>query len=165
MKKTLFPFALALVLSQFGCAQDQSNKQAVSVAQDIEKIEKSDAEWKASLSPEAYSVLRKEGTEQAFTGEYWDNKSDGTYLCAGCGLPIFDSQTKFKSGTGWPSFYEPISSTNVEEKKDTSFGWNRVEVHCARCEGHLGHIFEDGPEPTGLRYCLNSVSLKFEPRK
>ncbi len=130
-----------------------------------EKIYKTDAEWKAQLDEMQYYVLREQGTERAFTGKYWDNKKEGTYNCAGCKLPLFSSKTKFKSGTGWPSFYEPLEAKNVESEKDTSYGMVRSEVHCARCGGHLGHVFDDGPKPTGLRYCINSVSLDFEEEK
>jgi peptide-methionine (R)-S-oxide reductase len=131
-------------------------------AQTIEKIQKTDEEWKRILTPEQYRVLRKEGTERAFTGEYWDNKEKGVYKCAACGLPLFSSEHKFESGTGWPSFWQPLDEAYVGTKTDRSLFMTRTEVHCARCGGHLGHIFEDGPPPTGLRYCLNSVSLEFE---
>jgi peptide-methionine (R)-S-oxide reductase len=127
----------------------------------LTKVEKSAAEWKAELTELEYNVLREAGTERAFTGEYWDNKKAGIYTCRACQLPLFTSETKFKSGTGWPSFYEPMKADHVKEIKDTSYGMVRVEVVCARCEGHLGHIFDDGPKPTGLRYCMNSVSLGF----
>ena len=130
----------------------------------IEYIVKPDEEWKQELGDLAYRVLREQGTERAFTGEYWDNKKDGVYTCAACGLALFDSDTKFKSGTGWPSFYEPIDETHVEQEVDRSLGMLRSEVHCRRCGGHLGHVFDDGPKPTGLRYCINSVSLDFEPK-
>jgi len=124
---------------------------------------RSDAEWKKTLSPEQYEVLRRKGTERAFTGIYYNSKGKGTYLCAGCGSPLFDSETKFDSGTGWPSYYQPISEQAVDTEEDKSYGMNRNEVLCARCGGHLGHVFSDGPEPTGLRYCINSVSLDFKP--
>ncbi len=128
-----------------------------------EKIEKSEEEWKKSLTPEAYQVLRRHGTERAFTGAYYKLKDPGTYLCGGCGTELFSSDTKFDSGTGWPSFYDAAKG-NVEETVDTSHGMMRREVHCARCGGHLGHVFPDGPEPTGMRYCINSVSLNFKKK-
>jgi peptide-methionine (R)-S-oxide reductase len=125
------------------------------------KITKTDAEWKAQLTDLEYTVLRNEGTERAFSGDLWNNHEKGTYVCAGCGLPLFSSETKFESGTGWPSFYQPIKPEYVTEVEDRSYGMTRVEVECARCGGHLGHVFDDGPEPTGLRYCMNSVSMDF----
>jgi peptide-methionine (R)-S-oxide reductase len=127
----------------------------------IQKITKSEEEWKKELSPEAFYVLREKGTERAFTGKYWDNKKEGTYTCAGCQLPLFASETKLKSGTGWPSFYDMIQKGHVVKEVDRSFGMVREEVLCGRCGGHLGHVFNDGPKPTGLRYCINSVSLDF----
>jgi peptide-methionine (R)-S-oxide reductase len=131
----------------------------------IEKIVKTDADWKRSLTPEQYRVLRQKGTEPAFTGRYWNNHARGVYVCAACGLELFDSSTKFDSGTGWPSFWTPIAKDHVEERSDSSLGMVRTEVECARCGGHLGHLFDDGPKPTGLRYCINSASLAFDPQK
>jgi peptide-methionine (R)-S-oxide reductase len=131
----------------------------------IEKIEKTDAEWRKLLTPEQYQVLRKAGTERAFTGKTWNNHEKGVYRCAGCGLPLFSSATKFESGTGWPSFWQPIDPSHVDEHSDWSFGMRRTEVLCARCGGHLGHVFDDGPKPTGQRYCMNSAALDFVPEK
>ena len=128
-----------------------------------DKIRKSDAEWRNQLTPEQYRVTREHGTERAFTGPHWDEKADGTYTCVCCGEPLFAADTKFDSGTGWPSFYAPVSGEAVGESDDSSFFMRRTEVHCARCEAHLGHVFPDGPKPTGLRYCLNGVALKFDP--
>lgn len=130
-----------------------------------EKITKTDAEWRENLTPEQYQVLRLKGTEPPFSGKYCDEKSSGNYVCAGCGEALFASDTKFESRSGWPSFWRPIEADNIGEHADTSHGMRRVEVLCARCDGHLGHVFEDGPQPTGLRYCINSASLDFKPSK
>jgi len=129
---------------------------------DGKMIVKADEEWKQLLTPAAYHVLREEGTERAYSGEYADSHGDGDYYCAACHLKLFSSKTKFESGTGWPSFFEPINKKNVVEKTDKLLGIERTEIECARCGSHLGHVFDDGPKPTGLRYCMNSVSLKFE---
>ena len=126
------------------------------------KVEKTDQEWREQLTPAQYEVLRNHGTERPFTGEYVNTKADGTYRCAGCGAELFASDTKFDSGTGWPSFYEPMDSANVETESDRTFFMKRTEVHCSRCGSHLGHLFDDGPNPTGLRYCINSCSLDLD---
>ncbi|MEQ9218077.1 MAG: peptide-methionine (R)-S-oxide reductase MsrB [Cyclobacteriaceae bacterium] len=153
-------FTIALIMSITSCAQQKVGEKKISFPEE-EKIELPDSEWKSRLSEEEFEVLRNKGTEYAFTGKYWNNKKEGVYTCAGCQLPLFDSSTKFRSGTGWPSFYQPINEINVAEEKDTSYGIVRTEVLCARCGGHLGHVFPDGPKPTKLRYCINSVSLNF----
>ena len=129
------------------------------------KLVKSDAEWRAELTPMQYEVLRKHGTERAFTGDLWDNHAAGTYVCAGCGQPLFASDAKFESGTGWPSFTRPVAPGAVDEHEDRKFFMRRTEVRCARCDGHLGHVFPDGPrEQGGLRYCMNSAAMGFEPK-
>jgi peptide-methionine (R)-S-oxide reductase len=129
-----------------------------------DKVKKSEAEWRAELTPAQYHVLREKGTERAFSGEYWDTHTAGTYVCAACGQPLFDAATKFESGSGWPSFFQPIEASAVATETDRSHFMVRTEALCGKCESHLGHVFEDGPKPTGLRYCMNSASLRLVPK-
>ena len=129
---------------------------------DMKDTPRTEAEWRDKLTPEQYQVLRKSGTERAFTGEYWDSKTAGTYRCAGCGEELFSSDTKYESRSGWPSFYAPLNPEMIDEESDRAFGMVRTEVKCANCGGHLGHLFDDGPNPTGLRYCINSAALDLD---
>lgn len=177
MKMTAASIVLTLVLGGVGLAiakdgRDQKMSDRISVWSVEQgelvptfRITKPDGDWKQELSPEAYKVTRKEGTERAFSGTLWDNHREGVYRCVACGNDLFVSSTKFESGTGWPSFFEPVNEANIGTERDRKFFVERTEVHCARCGAHLGHVFEDGPKPTGLRYCVNGVALDFVEMK
>ena len=172
MKQASVLIAAALLLACSGApnaaAQAQRKKADSSAAKErvpMEKVVKSDADWRKQLSPEEYEVTRKKGTERPFTGRYWNTTQKGIYLCVGCGAELFSSDTKFDAGCGWPSFWDTLEKKHVRVRVDDSHGMVRSEIVCDRCDAHLGHVFEDGPPPTGLRYCLNSVSLKFVPAK
>lgn len=159
--KAISLISVFIVISVSSCAQERADNQLENHTFEVSKTED---EWKEILSPKAFEVLREKGTERAFSGVFNKHQADGMYVCAGCQNPLFDSKTKFDSGTGWPSFYDVIGTNNVVDEKDFSHGWVRTEVLCGKCGGHLGHVFDDGPKPTGLRYCINSVSLDFVPR-
>lgn len=161
-----FLFASVTVLSlNVACAQQNKTVSQSKGKEMHSKIQKTEKEWKEILTPEQYTVLREKGTEKPFSGEYWNSKEQGVYKCAACGAELFSSDTKFDSDCGWPSFYDVMHNKNVITKDDYSFGMHRVEVMCAACGSHLGHIFDDGPKPTGQRYCINSISIKLEKKK
>lgn len=154
---------ISLILAFTSCGQNKEESFKDRSGQF--SVQKSEDEWRSLLSDQAFYVLREQGTERAFSGKYWDLYENGEYRCAGCGNPLFGSETKFKSGTGWPSFYEPLKASAVKEFADYSYGGRNTEIVCGECGGHLGHVFEDGPRPTGLRYCINSAALRFVPEK